>query len=83
MLSGKLLAMGFDALHPYLAAEVGIVFNQARHYQETALIPEGVPIAPFANYSSSAFSHAAGAGVDWQLDEHLRLGLRVPICRFR
>ena len=77
MLSGKLLGNVHSIIYPYISAEVGMGFIQAKNYIETPFIPEDLPMASFRNHSSNSFAYAFGFGFDVSMDKkkRLRLGL--------
>lgn len=74
MATSKLLGSFKERFHPYLSAELGAAFNRASAYEEVPLIEEAVPMAPFTTHTKSSFAWGAGAGLDMDIDNHLRLG---------
>jgi opacity protein-like surface antigen len=77
MASSKLLTSlkQYPAIHPYLSGELGVAFNKASNYQETPLIENLPPMAPFANQTQNSFSYGVGLGVDYSVTQHVRLGV--------
>jgi opacity protein-like surface antigen len=77
MFSSKLLTIipRYQAIHPYVSLELGAAYNRASDYQETPLIPLAVPMAPFENHTQSSFAWALGIGVDYNLNQHIRMGV--------
>ncbi len=77
MAEGKFLTTfkDYQSFHPYLSWGLGAAFNQAQNYQETALIAGAVPTVPFANHTNTSFTWGVGAGVDYTLNPHVRLGV--------
>jgi opacity protein-like surface antigen len=77
MVSGKILTSFADyaSLHPYVSWEVGAAFNRASNYAEKALIPTVIPPAPFASHSQTSFAYGVGVGLDYNLNEQIRVGL--------
>lgn len=77
MLAGKVLSTlpQYQAIHPYASLELGVAFNRASVYQETALIPGVLPMPPFSNHSQTSFSYGVGLGAEYTINQHIRLGL--------
>lgn len=75
MTTGKLLSTAAGRFHPYVSGELGLGFNRASSYNETPLIIEAVPMPPFGEHKTTAFSWGVGAGVDININTRCRLGL--------
>lgn len=77
MVEGKLLTNypSHPDILPYFSWQLGVAFNQTSGYQETPLIPDVPPTAPFAGSNQSAFAYGVGLGIDYNLNQHVRLGL--------
>lgn len=65
----------YSFLHPYVSGEIGVAFNQASGYQETPLEVGAIPTPPFSNHSQTSFTWGVGAGVDYNLNQQVRLGV--------
>jgi len=63
-----------NRFHPYLLLGLGLSFNSAYDYN-TNVPPFLTFTRQFSNQTSTAFSYAAGLGVDFDLTEAVRLGL--------
>ena len=77
MLTGKVLSTlpTYNAFHPYFSWEVGAAFNRTNRYLETPLIPQSIPMTPFASHSQESFAYGVGVGVDYNLNDMVRLGI--------
>lgn len=76
MASAKLLTtMIQPSLHPYVSGEIGAAFNQASGYRETPLEVGAIPTPPFNNHSQTSFAWGVGVGVDYTLNQQIRLGV--------
>jgi opacity protein-like surface antigen len=77
MASSKLLTFipSYRAIQPYCSIEIGTAFNNARDYQETPIIPDAVPTAPFGNHLQTSFAWGIGMGVDYHIVQHARIGV--------
>ncbi len=64
----------YPLLHPYVSGEIGGAFNHAHGYQETPLEAGVLPMAPFADHSQTSFAWGVGVGLDYNLNQHVRLG---------
>lgn len=64
-----------QSLHPYVSAELGAAFNQASNYQETPREVGAIATPPFSNHSQTSFTWGVGAGVDYTLNQRMRLGV--------
>lgn len=62
-------------LHPYLSGGLGLALNKLSNYQETPLIPEVLPMLPFADRQQTSFTWGLGFGLDMDINSYLRLGL--------
>jgi opacity protein-like surface antigen len=65
----------YSSLHPYVSGELGAAFNQASGYQETPLEVGAIATPPFSNHSQTSFAWGVGAGVDYNLNQQIRLGV--------
>jgi len=76
MAEGKFITSleSHKSAHPYVSCGLGAAFNQAKNYQETPLIAGAVPMSPFVNHTQTSFAWSIGAGVDYALNPHIRLG---------
>jgi opacity protein-like surface antigen len=71
----KLLATVRKKYHPYLNAGVGVSNNTAHQYSEIPVSSADVPMAQgFAGHTSRSFAYMAGAGIDVDVADHIRLG---------
>ena len=77
MFESKLLTIvpRYQTIHPYFSWGLGTAYNRAHSYQETRLIPQAVPMTSFANHNQNAFVWGVGVGVDYSLDQHVRVGI--------
>lgn len=77
MAEGKFLTSisAYQSIHPYVSWGLGAAFNQAQNYQETPLIAGAVPTPPFTNDTQTSFTWGVGAGFDYILSAHTRLGI--------
>lgn len=76
MASAKLLTTLIQpSLHPYVSGEIGAAFNQASGYKETPLEVGAIPTPPFSNHSQTSFAWGVGVGVDYNLNQQIRLGV--------
>ena len=77
MAEGKFLTSlcSYQALHPYVSWGLGAAFNTAQNYQETPLIADAIPTAPFANHTQTSFAWSVGVGFDYTLSAHMRFGV--------
>ena len=77
MAEGKFLTTfsQYQAFHPYVSWGVGAAFNQAQNYQVKALIPGAALTLPFANHRQTSFTWGVGAGVDYAVNSHARIGM--------
>lgn len=84
MANAKLLTtmVKYPLFHPYVSGEIGAAFNQAINYYETPLEPGAIATAPFSNHSKTSFAWAVGVGGDYNLNQHLRLGLGYQFADF-
>jgi Outer membrane protein beta-barrel domain len=65
----------YASVHPYVSGELGAAFNQASGYQETPLEIGAIPTPPFSNHSQTSLAWGVGAGIDYNLNQQIRLGL--------
>ena len=77
MLASKLLGSvpSSTTLHPYATLELGAAFNRASGYNEVSFTPGVFPMAPYANNNESSFAYGVGAGIDYDFNQHMRLGV--------
>ena len=76
LFTGKLDLVRFGAFSPFVNGGVGVTFNHASGYQETALNDVTPRISPsFGDYTQAAFAGSVGAGLDWQVNPKLILSL--------
>ncbi len=82
MLEGKFLKIfpNHPPLHPYFSWGVGAALNHASQYQEKALISGAIPTLSFTNHTQTTLSWSIGLGVDYDLYEHLRLGIGYQLA---
>ena len=64
----------YQALHPYVSGEIGSGFNNTRGYQETPLEAGVLPTAPFIDHNQTSFAWGVGAGLDYDVSQHTRVG---------
>lgn len=76
IVEGKLLTSinQSQSIHPYVSGGLGAAFNRASNYQEMPLISGAVPTLPFANHTKTSLSWGIGAGVDYNINSHVRIG---------
>lgn len=61
---------------PYITGGIGISFNEAQSYSETALPPVTARFTPgFQNHTQTEFAYHAGAGLDYQLKDQWLVSL--------
>lgn len=65
----------YSQIHPYLSGEIGTAFNHTSDYHETPLETGILPTAPFANHNQTSFAWGIGLGLDYNLNQHVRLGV--------
>jgi len=77
MATTKLLTTvaNYHSLHPYLTGEIGAAFNNANGYQEIPLEGNATGSTPFNRHKNNSFAWGIGAGVDYNLNQSIRLGL--------
>lgn len=63
------------ALNPYLGGAIGVGFNRAASYQNTANNTQTVAPPPFANHTKTSLTYSLEAGVQKPLSPHWRGGL--------
>ena len=69
LLNAKLDLFRAGALMPYINGGIGVAFNQASGYSETALMGITPRISPaFSNKNKSSWAGSLGAGVDLQIN---------------
>ena len=79
----KILTTVRETLHPYVFAGIGASFNDMYHYRATTSETCCINLTPmFKNDSHSKFSYAAGIGIDYDLNQHARLGLGYRFSDF-
>jgi opacity protein-like surface antigen len=74
LLEAKLMTLVAESFHPYLSGGVGKSSNQASSYQ-TSAPPFSVSTPTYDSNNKNSFSYSAGAGVDMNVSEHIRLGV--------
>lgn len=75
MLSSKLMTTIPTKIHPYLNAELGMGFNQARGFAQDRLVADSVPMIPFNDHVEQSLSWALGVGFDIEINSKARIGL--------
>ncbi|MDF1678671.1 MAG: outer membrane beta-barrel protein [Legionellaceae bacterium] len=66
--SGKLNLFKYKRILPYVTGGLGVGFNRATQYTETALPSIAARVSPgFTNNTNTAFAYHVGAGLDFQL----------------
>lgn len=74
--STKLNLFQYSLASPYVGGGLGVAFNRASSYQETALPGITPRVSPaFTNHTSSQFAYNLGAGVDFRLTRQFILSL--------
>lgn len=74
LLETKILSMPEAFYYPYLTAGVGVAVNRVSQFQET--YPALLTFTPlYNNRSNVTFTYSAGAGLDVDAAEHLRIGV--------
>ena len=62
--------------HLYLMAGLGLSFNRLSQYRTSTVDSGSFNLTPsFANHTQSSFSYSLGAGIEREIEEHIRLGL--------
>lgn len=74
-LKGKLLVVWHDWFTPWISASVGVGFNKAHEFSNTATIFQAVPDSNFTSNTETAFTYSVGIGFQTKLDEHWQMGL--------
>jgi opacity protein-like surface antigen len=76
LIASKLNLVQFGQFLPYVTGGVGIAFNHAANYNETALAGVTPRTNPaFDNNTDREFTYMVGAGVDWQVSPRVILSL--------
>jgi opacity protein-like surface antigen len=77
MLEGKILSQlaQLPSLHPYISGQIGMAKNKARSYQEEVFVAQELAILPFANHSKTSCAYGLGLGIDYELNQKIRLGM--------
>jgi len=68
LMEGKFLYNCMGRFHPYIAAGIGIAFNDAVNYRINTFDNQ------FDDHSNTSFSYIVGAGLDFDLAPHWRIG---------
>jgi opacity protein-like surface antigen len=60
---------------PWVSGSIGLGFNRAYGFNNTALIPEAIPQNNFGNNTQPAFTYTVGAGLQKSITEHWQAGV--------
>lgn len=71
---GKILADRGYWVMPWVSASLGVGFNQAHNFHNTALIEEAVAMPNFASNTKTSFTYTVGAGVQKILNKNWQIG---------
>ncbi|MBV8801442.1 MAG: outer membrane beta-barrel protein [Gammaproteobacteria bacterium] len=75
-LETKVLYSILKLAHPYLNLAIGEAFNKACNYKEYPVTSDAVPMAdPFENKISHQLTYFIGLGMDFDMNQHMRLGV--------
>lgn len=71
---GKLLLNKGYWLTPWVSASLGVGFNRAYDFSNTALIFEALPNSNFTDNTTTAFTYTLGIGVQKSINDHWQIG---------
>ncbi|WP_031564006.1 outer membrane beta-barrel protein [Legionella wadsworthii] len=68
--------------HPYLSGGIGVSSNTAKDYHVNIVPPFSTFSNEFTNKTRTSFSYRVGAGIDYELTNHVRLGVGYRFSDF-
>ncbi len=70
----KILADVNLYVSPWISGSLGVGFNNANEYSNTALVSERLPMTNFLSHSNTALTYTLGIGIQRQVINHWQIG---------